>query len=137
MAGGRGWGSWVKRGAGLEVVVCFEPPAVWGLGVVPHIFASPHLQGGQRVASLGPNPCARAPPTNTPDTTPTLPLLCPPGSTQSLYVLTKYHNQRFEFIFTATASESATDSLFASMQGVFRAYDSSRLYRDLKLRGVC
>ncbi|KAG2435580.1 hypothetical protein HYH02_011873 [Chlamydomonas schloesseri] len=58
------------------------------------------------------------------------------GSTQSLYVLTKYHNQRFEFIFTATATENATDSLFASIQGVFRAYDSSRLYRDLKLRGA-
>ncbi|KAG2502102.1 hypothetical protein HYH03_000594 [Edaphochlamys debaryana] len=56
------------------------------------------------------------------------------GQTQSLYVLTKYHNQRFEFIFTAVSETS--DSLFACVQGVFRAYDNSRLYRDLKLRGA-
>ncbi|GFR43331.1 hypothetical protein Agub_g4401 [Astrephomene gubernaculifera] len=56
------------------------------------------------------------------------------GATQSLYVLTKYHNQRFEFIFTAPSDSS--DMLFGSVQGVFRAYENSRLYRDLKLRGA-
>ncbi|GLI70245.1 hypothetical protein VaNZ11_015091 [Volvox africanus] len=56
------------------------------------------------------------------------------GQTQSLYILTKYHNQRFEFIFTATADPA--DTLFSSVYGVFKAYDSSRLYRDLKLRGA-
>ncbi len=54
------------------------------------------------------------------------------GQTQSLYVLTKYHNQRFEFIFTM---EDSTDTLFSCVHGVFKAYDNSRLYRDLKLRG--
>ncbi|GLC40971.1 hypothetical protein PLESTB_000961300 [Pleodorina starrii] len=56
------------------------------------------------------------------------------GQTQSLYVLTKYHNNRFEFIFTAMAD--STDTLFSCVQGVFKAYDNSRLYRDLKLRGA-
>lgn len=57
----------------------------------------------------------------------------PTGQTQSLYILTKYHNQRFEFIFTAAADSSS--QLFAAVQGVQRAYELSRLYRDLKLRG--
>ena len=48
-------------------------------------------------------------------------------------MLTKYHNQRFEFIFTGMASSS--DRLFSSVQAVHKAYDNSRLYRDLKLRG--
>lgn len=56
------------------------------------------------------------------------------GQTQSLYILTKYHNQRFEFIFTAAADSSS--QLFAAVQGVQRAYELSRLYRDLKLRGA-
>jgi len=43
------------------------------------------------------------------------------GSTQALFVLTKFHTSKFEF---------------TSIQTVFRAYDTSRMYRDLKLRGA-
>lgn len=56
------------------------------------------------------------------------------GETQSLYILTKYNNQRFEFIFTALGT--STDRLFNAAQSIFKAYDASRLYRDLKLRGT-
>ncbi|MEW5303918.1 MAG: hypothetical protein WDW38_000017 [Sanguina aurantia] len=56
------------------------------------------------------------------------------GQTQALFVLTKYNNQRFEFIFTTLVR--STNRLHATMQAVFKAYDSSRLYRDLKLRGA-
>jgi len=56
------------------------------------------------------------------------------GKTQAIFVLTKYHNQRFEFIFTNLVS--ATMKLFTTIMSVYRAYDGSRLYRDLKLRGA-
>jgi hypothetical protein len=56
------------------------------------------------------------------------------GQTQSLYVLTKSGGQRFEFIFTNVAGADS-DGLFAALQAVHRAYDGSRLFRDLKLRG--
>jgi len=48
-----------------------------------------------------------------------------------MYVMTKFNTSRFEFVF-ATDEES----LFASVQAVYRAYDTSRLFRDLKLRGA-
>jgi hypothetical protein len=60
----------------------------------------------------------------------------PAGPTQSLFVLTKQGGQRFEFIFTNVAT-SDSSGLFSALQAVHRAYDGSRLYRDLKLRGVC
>lgn len=56
------------------------------------------------------------------------------GQTQALFVLTKFNGQRFEFIFT-NLLKTAT-RLFTTVQSVFRAYDTSRLYRDLKLRGA-
>lgn len=56
------------------------------------------------------------------------------GNTQALYVMTKFHQQRFEFIFTSLAK--ANTRLFAVVQTVFKSYDASRLYRDLKLRGA-
>jgi Bardet-Biedl syndrome 5 protein len=79
------------------------------------------------------------------------------GTTQALYVLTKFNGSRFEFIFTNLISSSPrlfttvqVGSSCASgsqlhyfppisqggMQAVFRAYDTSKLYRDLKLRGA-
>ncbi|EOD34377.1 hypothetical protein EMIHUDRAFT_63258 [Emiliania huxleyi CCMP1516] len=51
------------------------------------------------------------------------------GKRQAMYVMTKFNTSRFEFVF-ATDDES----LFAS--AVYRAYDTSRLFRDLKLRGA-
>jgi len=56
------------------------------------------------------------------------------GSTQALYVMTKYNDSRFEFVFTSLVRQSPR--LFTTVQAVYRAYDTSRLFRDLKLRGA-
>ena len=56
------------------------------------------------------------------------------GNTQALFVMTKYNNSRFEFVFTNLVRQSPR--LFTTVQAVYTAYDTSRLYRDLKLRGA-
>ncbi|EQC27808.1 hypothetical protein SDRG_14392 [Saprolegnia diclina VS20] len=56
------------------------------------------------------------------------------GSTQALYIMTKYANSRFEFIFTSLVK--ASPRLFTTVQAVFRSYETTKLYRDLKLRGA-
>lgn len=56
------------------------------------------------------------------------------GNTQGLYVMTKFNNSRFEFIFTSLVKNSPR--LFTTAQSVFRSYETSKLYRDLKLRGA-
>mmetsp|Transcript_19154 Transcript_19154/g.49072 ORF Transcript_19154/g.49072 Transcript_19154/m.49072 type:complete len:342 (-) Transcript_19154:1644-2669(-) len=56
------------------------------------------------------------------------------GKTQALFVLTKFNGSRFEFVFTNLVKNSPR--LFTTVQAVFRAYDTSKLYRDLKLRGA-
>ena len=56
------------------------------------------------------------------------------GNTQALYVMTKYNKSRFEFVFTNLVRQSPR--LFTTVQAVYRAYDTSRLFRDLKLRGT-
>lgn len=56
------------------------------------------------------------------------------GQTEALYILTRCNNTRFEFIFTNLVSGSPR--LFTTVISVFRAYESSKLYRDLKLRGA-
>jgi Bardet-Biedl syndrome 5 protein len=56
------------------------------------------------------------------------------GNTQALYVMTKYNKSRFEFVFTNLVRQSPR--LFTTVQAVYRAYDTSRLFRDLKLRGA-
>eukprot|EP00033_Pygsuia_biforma_P003251 GCRY01003563.1.p1 GENE.GCRY01003563.1~~GCRY01003563.1.p1 ORF type:complete len:344 (+),score=65.22 GCRY01003563.1:140-1171(+) len=56
------------------------------------------------------------------------------GYTYALYVLTKYGNSRFEFIFTHTVPHSPR--LFTTVQAVHRAYDTTKLYRELRLRGA-
>lgn len=56
------------------------------------------------------------------------------GNTQALFVMTRYNNSRFEFVFTNLVR--ASPRLFTTVQAVYRAYDTSRLYRDLKLRGA-
>eukprot|EP00698_Gefionella_okellyi_P008199 TRINITY_DN2020_c0_g1_i1.p1 TRINITY_DN2020_c0_g1~~TRINITY_DN2020_c0_g1_i1.p1 ORF type:complete len:351 (-),score=66.28 TRINITY_DN2020_c0_g1_i1:1493-2545(-) len=55
------------------------------------------------------------------------------GNAQALFVLAK-HTSRFEFIFTNLVKGSPR--LFTTVQSVHRAYETSRLYRDLKLRGA-
>lgn len=56
------------------------------------------------------------------------------GPTQALFVLTKYNNSRFEFVFTNLVKSSPR--LFTTVMAVYRAYESSKLYRDLKLRAA-
>ena len=55
------------------------------------------------------------------------------GPTLALYIMTKDNNSRFEFIFTSLVKNSPR--LFTTTQAVLRAYETSKLYRDLKLRG--
>ena len=56
------------------------------------------------------------------------------GTTQALYVMTHFNDARFEFVFTNLVRGSPR--LFTTMQAVYKAYDTSRLYRELKLRGA-
>lgn len=54
------------------------------------------------------------------------------GSTQALCVVAKF-SQRYEFIFTSLVKNSPR--LFTTVQAVMRAYETSNMYRELKLRG--
>uniref|UniRef100_A0A671YUE2 Bardet-Biedl syndrome 5 protein homolog n=1 Tax=Sparus aurata TaxID=8175 RepID=A0A671YUE2_SPAAU len=54
--------------------------------------------------------------------------------TEALYILTKSNNTRFEFIFTNVVPGSPR--LFTSVIAVHRAYETSKMYRDLKLRAA-
>ncbi|CEM36165.1 unnamed protein product [Vitrella brassicaformis CCMP3155] len=56
------------------------------------------------------------------------------GPTQALFLMTKHSGTRFEFIFTSLVRNSPR--LFTTILAVHRAYETSRLYRDLKLRGA-
>lgn len=56
------------------------------------------------------------------------------GNSQALYVLTKFNGTRFEFIFTNVVQ--TTPKLFTTVQAIHRAYETTKLYRDLKLRGA-
>jgi Bardet-Biedl syndrome 5 protein len=54
------------------------------------------------------------------------------GSTQALCIVAKF-NQRYEFVFTSLVKNSPR--LFTTVQAVMRAYETSSMYRELKLRG--
>eukprot|EP00941_MAST-03F_sp_MAST-3F-sp1_P003669 g3669.t1 len=56
------------------------------------------------------------------------------GKTQALYLMTKFNENSFEFIFTSLVK--ASPRLFVTLQAVHRSYESTKLYRDLKLRGA-
>ena len=70
------------------------------------------------------------------------------GPTQALHLLAKHSAharaggaggtrpkpQRFEFVFTSLVR--ASPRLFTTVQAVYRAYDTTKLYRELKLRGA-
>jgi len=56
------------------------------------------------------------------------------GRTQALFLMTKYNGARYEFVFTSLVK--ASPRLFTTVQTVFRAFETSKLYRDLKLRGA-
>lgn len=57
----------------------------------------------------------------------------------SLVVMTRFQNTRFEFVFTSLVdaeSGKMSERMFASVQAIYRSYSTSKLYRDLKLRGA-
>jgi len=56
------------------------------------------------------------------------------GNTQAMFVMTRFNSTRFEFIFTSLVKNSPR--LFTTVQAVFKSYESTKLYRDLKLRGA-
>lgn len=58
------------------------------------------------------------------------------GRTEALYVLTNSNSgeSRFEFIFTNLLAR--TPRLFASVRAVHKAYESTKLYREVKLRAA-
>uniref|UniRef100_A0A1B6DL88 BBSome complex member BBS5 PH domain-containing protein n=2 Tax=Clastoptera arizonana TaxID=38151 RepID=A0A1B6DL88_9HEMI len=56
------------------------------------------------------------------------------GTTEALHILTKYNNSRYEFIFTNLVPGNMRH--FTSVMGVHKAFLSSKIYRELKLRGA-
>ncbi|CAG9793222.1 unnamed protein product [Diatraea saccharalis] len=56
------------------------------------------------------------------------------GTTQALYALAMYKNNRYEFIFTNLSPNCVRH--YTTVVGVHKAYMGSRMYRDLKLRGT-
>ena len=56
------------------------------------------------------------------------------GASQGLFVMTKYQTSRFEFVFTTLVKNSPR--MFTTVQAVHRSYETTRLYRGLKLRGA-
>ncbi|KAL0237458.1 hypothetical protein PCE1_000855 [Barthelona sp. PCE] len=56
------------------------------------------------------------------------------GHTQALYILCRTTECNFQFIFTSIVPDSPR--LFTTLQTVYRAFETSRAYRDLKLRGA-
>ena len=56
------------------------------------------------------------------------------GTTQALFLLTNSLNSRYEFIFTNLSS--VNDKEFKSIYEIYRIYQSTILYRELKLRGA-
>jgi len=56
------------------------------------------------------------------------------GNTQALYVMAFFELVKYEFIFTSLVN--ASPRLFTTVMAVHRAYDTSKLYRELKLRGA-
>ncbi|XP_042850579.1 Bardet-Biedl syndrome 5 protein isoform X3 [Panthera tigris] len=56
------------------------------------------------------------------------------GQSEALYILTKCNSTRFEFIFTNLVPGSPR--LFTSVIAVHRAYETSKMYRDFKLRSA-
>jgi Bardet-Biedl syndrome 5 protein len=55
------------------------------------------------------------------------------NSVQALFVLTKFSDSKFEFIFSHENRQ--VPRLFSTVQSLYNAFDTSRLFRDIKLRG--
>ena len=57
-----------------------------------------------------------------------------PLSTIPVFVMSKFKKSKYEFIFTSLVRKSPR--LFTTAQAVYRSYETTRMYRDLKLRGA-
>ncbi|XP_008548319.1 Bardet-Biedl syndrome 5 protein homolog [Microplitis demolitor] len=55
-------------------------------------------------------------------------------TTQALHILTSFKNCKYEFIFTNLNTKNFRH--YTSVTGVFRAYMSTKAYREIKLRGA-
>ncbi|XP_057340135.1 Bardet-Biedl syndrome 5 protein homolog [Microplitis mediator] len=55
-------------------------------------------------------------------------------TTQALHILTSFKNCKYEFIFTNLNTKNFRH--YTSVTGVFRAYMSTKTYREIKLRGA-
>ena len=51
-----------------------------------------------------------------------------------MFLRTKFKDTRYEFIFTSLIENSPR--LFTSFQGTLKSYDSTKLFRDFKIRGA-
>jgi Bardet-Biedl syndrome 5 protein len=72
------------------------------------------------------------------------------NNTQALFIMSTFNGSRFEFIFTslvelptaltvaasAGGAETACPKLFQTVQAIFRSYEATRMFRDLKLRAA-
>lgn len=54
------------------------------------------------------------------------------GETIALYLKCRFNNNRFEFVFNSLTN---TEKIFNAFKDIYKAYDSSRLYREMKLKG--
>ncbi|CAP20558.1 Protein CBR-BBS-5 [Caenorhabditis briggsae] len=59
------------------------------------------------------------------------------GSNEAIYVLAKVSSSttKFEFIFTTTNTTAHT-KLFTTIASINRAYETTKMYRELKMRGI-
>jgi Bardet-Biedl syndrome 5 protein len=56
------------------------------------------------------------------------------GNVQALFLRTRFKETRYEFIFTSLIENSPR--LFTSFQSTLRSYESTKLFRDFKIRGA-
>ena len=59
------------------------------------------------------------------------------GTNEAIYILAKLSSTttKFEFIFTATSPNSHS-KLFNTISSINRAYETTKMYRELKMRGI-
>ncbi len=55
------------------------------------------------------------------------------GDIQALAIKCKFNTNRFEFVFNSISDSSP--QLFSSFDYIYQAYDTSRLYREVKMKG--
>lgn len=54
------------------------------------------------------------------------------GDINAIYVKCKFNNNRFEFVFNALGCSNT--QLLSTFQAIYKSYDKSRIYRDMKLK---